>query len=244
MYARHIVLFVAIGLALIPIMLVISLLQALVLHGTGALGVETTGQNTGVVAFVVFAVGTALTLLGLGLVQAVTVRALVELDEDRPVGPVRAYRLVLGRIRPLFAALLVATLVVSLLAASAYGIPIAVWLAACWALAPPVIELENVSALGSLRRSRSLVRGRWLKISFLIVLGGAVVLLVGPIIGVLLILGTDAPFWLVNLVAGLVYAVTMPFLALTTAYAYFDARVRVELDGERDVKVRPAEITL
>ena len=244
MYARHIVLFIAIGLALIPITLVISLLQALVLHGSGALGVETTGQNTGVVAFVVFAVGTALTLLGLGLVQLVTVRALVELDAGRPVGPVRAYRLVLGRIRPLFAALLVATLVVSLLAASAYGIPIAVWLAACWALTPPVIELENESALGSLRRSRRLVRGHWLKISFLIVLGGAVVLLVGPIIGVLLILGTDAPFWLVNLVAGVVYALTMPFLALTTAYAYFDARVRVELEGEGDVKLRPAEITL
>ena len=96
MYVRHSVLFVAIGLALIPITLVISLLQALVLHGTGALGIQTTGQNTSIVAFLVFAVSTALTLLGLGLVQAVTVRALVELDEGRPSRPLGAYRLVLA----------------------------------------------------------------------------------------------------------------------------------------------------
>jgi hypothetical protein len=244
MYVKHVVLFVAIGLALIPITLVISLLQALVLHGTGALGVQTTGQNTSVVAFLVLAVSTALTLLGLGLVQAVTARTLVELDAGRRVGPLQAYRLVLDRLGSLFAALLVASVVVSLLAASAYGIPIAIWLAGCWALVPPAIELEDVTVLGSLGRSRRLVRGHWLKVSFLIVLGGAVVLLAGPILGVLLILGTDAPFWLVNLVAGVVYAVTMPFLALVTAYAYFDARVRIELEGERDPGVRAAEIAL
>jgi hypothetical protein len=244
MYVRHVVLFVAIGLALIPITLFISLLQALVLHGTGALGVQTTGQNTSIVAFLVFAVSTALTLLGLGLVQAVTVRALVELDEGRRVGPLGAYRLMLGRIGRVFVALLMATLVVSLFAATAYGIPIAVWLAGCWALAPPAIALENLRPLGSLGRSRRLVRGHWLKVAFLIVLGGAVVLLVGPIIGVLLILGTDAPFWLVNLVAGVVYTVTMPFLALVTAYAYFDGRVRIEVEGEHDVSVLPAEIAL
>ena len=44
-----------------------------------------------------------------------------------------------------------------------------------------------------------------------------------PLLGVLLILGTDAPFWFVNVVAGVVYALTMPFVALVTAYVYFDA---------------------
>jgi hypothetical protein len=244
MYVSRLGLFVAIGLALIPITLLIALLQALVLHGTGALGVQTTGQSTSVVAFVVLAVSTALTLLGLGLVQGVTALALVELDGGRDVGPLRAYRLALARVGPLFAALLVATLVVSLLASSAFLIPIAVWLAGCWALVPPAIELEEVSALGALRRSFGLVRGHWLKVSFLIVLGGAAVLLAGPVVGVLLILATNAPFWLVNVVAGVIYAVTMPFLALTTAYAYFDCRVRRELEGERGVDVLPAEITL
>ena len=36
---------------------------------------------------VVLAIGTALTLLGLGVVQAATARALLEIDEGRPIGP-------------------------------------------------------------------------------------------------------------------------------------------------------------
>ena len=60
----------------------------------------------------------------------------------------------------------------------------------------------------------------------------------------LLILVTDAPFWLVNVVAGVVYAVTMPFVAVTTAYVYFDARIRDELAAELDPDQLPAEIEL
>jgi hypothetical protein len=47
----------------------------------------------------------------------------------------------------------------------------------------------------------------------------------------------------VNVVAGVIYAVTMPFVALTTAYVYFDARVRSELAREQPAEL-PAEISL
>jgi hypothetical protein len=46
------------------------------------------------------------------------------------------------------------------------------------------------------------------------------------------------------MVAGVVYSVTMPFVALTTAYLYFDARTRSELDPEPDPDELPAEIQL
>jgi hypothetical protein len=36
----------------------------------------------------------------------------------------------------------------------------------------------------------------------------------------------------------------MPFVALTTAYVYFDMRVRDELAGERESGTLPAEIEL
>jgi len=36
----------------------------------------------------------------------------------------------------------------------------------------------------------------------------------------------------------------MPFVALTTAYVYFDARVRVELAPDRESVELPAEIGL
>jgi hypothetical protein len=112
-----------------------------------------------------------------------------------------------------------------------------------WALIAPAIELEQLSATGALRRSGRLVRGRWLKVASLIVVGGVLVIIAGPLIGVLLIVTTDTPFWLVNVIAGVVYAVAMPFVALTTAYVYVDARGRGELEPKGDAEL-PAEFQL
>ena len=53
----------------------------------------------------------------------------------------------------------------------------------------------------------------------------------------------DAPLPLLNVVAALVYAVALPFVALTTSYVYFDARTRFELEA-RDPDKLPAEIAL
>ena len=70
----------------------------------------------------------------------------------------------------------------------------------------------------------------------------ALVLVIGPLIGVLMILGTHLPFWLVNIV-GVVYAVAMPFVALTTAYAYFDARLRTDPAAERSYPASASALT-
>ncbi len=244
MYLSHWPLFVGLGVLFVPIGLVISLLQSLLLHSTSVVGVEAVHGSSGAVAFVALALGTTLTLLGLGLVQAATASALVELDADRHVGPLRAYRLSLERVAGLFKALLVAVAVVSLLTSSLYLLPIAVWLAGRWALVAPVVELERIGSLAALRRSRRLVRGQWLKVATLVVAGGGLVLLLGPLVGALLILGTSAPFWLVNVVAGAIYALAMPFVALTTVYLYFDCRVRDELRTEEVGDRLPAEIGL
>jgi hypothetical protein len=244
MYAANLRLVLGIGVLFIPISFLVSLLQSLVLGGTGFLGIETGAEGNGLLAFFVLAIGTALTLLGLGLVQAATARALVEVDQGRAIGPLRAYVLASDSIRPLLGALLIASAAVSLLASSLYLIPIAVWLAGRWALIAPSIELERLSAVGGLRRSNRLVRRNWLKVASLIVVGAALATAVGPIVGVLLILGTDAPFWLVNVVAGVFYSVTMPLVAITTTYVYLDRRVADELAGEREPAELPAEIEL
>jgi hypothetical protein len=55
---------------------------------------------------------------------------------------------------------------------------------------------------------------------------------------------TDAPPALLDVVAGVVYALALPFLALTTAYVYFDARARLELEPSEGHDELPAEIEL
>ena len=104
MYAARWRLFVGLGLLFIPIGLLITLLQALVLHATNVLAVQAGAGSSGFVGFVALALGTTFTLLGLGLVQAATAGALIELDAGRAVGPLGAYRVALARAGRLFKA--------------------------------------------------------------------------------------------------------------------------------------------
>ena len=176
-------------------------------------------------------------------------RALLEIDQGRPIGPTSPRT---GwpstASAPLFGALCSwRRVVVSLLASSIFLIPIAVWLAGRWALIAPAIELENACRpLGALRRSGRLVRRRWLKVASLIVAGGALVVVAGPLIGALADprdrtrrSGSSTSSRASSTPS------TMPFVALATAYVYFDARIRGELRGrERARPTLPAEIEL
>jgi len=88
------------------------------------------------------------------------------------------------------------------------------------------------------------VRRRWLRVATLVGVGAVLALAVGPLLGAFLILLTDAPPPLLNVVAGIVYALTMPFVALMSAYVYFDARVRNELEPEGQARELQAELEL
>ncbi len=244
MYVKRMSLFVGIGLLFLPISVIVTSFQALFLRTSSVAGIDTEAESGGILVLLVLAIGAALTLLGLALVQAATARALVEIDEGRTIGPLRAYRLALASIGPLLGAIAIAVVAVSLLSTSLILIPIAIWLTVRWALIVPAVELEDRSAIGALRRSGRLVRLEWLKVASLIVVGGALALAAGPLIGALLIFVTSMPLAFINVIAGVVYVVTMPFVALTTAYVYFDVRDRDELAPERGPDVLPTEIEL
>ena len=244
MYVGRAPLFLGIGLLLIPTALVTAALQQLLLGGFALLGIETEGETAGALVLVVVVVGTTVTLLGLALVQAATACALVEIDAGRPIGPIRAYRIALAKIRPLLGALGIAVAAWAALTATGLLIPVAVWLVVRWSLHAQVVEIEGRGAVGALRRSADLVRGRWLSTALLVGAGVALALLGGPFLGALLILVTSAPPATLNLVAGIVHAVAVPFVALITSYVYFDARTRLELDTVEEPRQLPAEISL
>ena len=243
MYIRRAPLFLGIGLLLIPTAMVTAVLQQLFLGGFGLLGVDTGGESGGALVLVVLGIGTALTLLGLALVQAATTCALSEIDAGRSIGPIRAYRIALTRTRPLFGALAIAVAAWVALTATVVLIPVAVWLVVRWALFSQIVELEKRPAVNALRRSAELVRGRWFHVASLVGAGAALALLAGPFLGAVLILLTSSPPATLNLVSGIVHALAMPFVALTTCYVYFDARTRRELEADEPREL-PAEIQI
>jgi hypothetical protein len=234
MYVARSPLFIGIGLVFLPITIFNALLQGVVLR--------TGGEAGGLLAFFTLLIGTTLTLAGLGLVQAATASAIAGIDAGEDMNPLRAYRLALARFRALLGALAIAVPIVAILGLTLALVPVAVWVAVRWALVAQAVELEDRSALRALRRSGELVTGRWIKVAFLIVFGAGIALLLGPLIGALLILFTDAPFALLNIVAGVVYSLAMPLVALATTYVYYDAVVREELEPEEKPDVLPAEI--
>ncbi len=63
-------------------------------------------------------------------------------------------------------------------------------------------------------------------------------------LGGLLLLTTGASFGVINAVSGIVYALAMPFVGITTTYVYYDALTRERLaPPERSADELPAEIT-
>ena len=243
MYIRRPLLFLGLGLLLIPIVVVITFLHWLLLALLDLVG-SVTGEVAGTYAFLAAVIGTTFALLGLGLVMAATAAALEEIDAGRPIDAWGAYKLVLRRVRPLLGAIGIFVAVWLLLTSTVFLIPIAIWLAIRWCLLAPVIEVENRRPLAALDRSADLVRGRWIRVGSLVGLSAAIALLLGPLLGAILIFTTDTPLAFLNIVAGVVYALAMPFVALVTAYVYFDARARLELEPVERVTELPAEIQL
>ncbi|HEX4520271.1 MAG TPA: hypothetical protein VH063_11890 [Gaiellaceae bacterium] len=243
MYARRPLLFLGIGLATIPISIVVTLLQAAILNASTFVGLSKAGEGGADRGWILLVIGTLLTLAGMTLVQAAAARAMVELDAGRPVGVLQAYRLALRNARALLGALAVAVPIVTVFTASLVLIPVALVLATTWALIVPCAELETRPGLAVLRRSGSLVLRCPFKVLTLVVGGAALVLVIGPIVGGLVLLATSASFAFVNLVAGIVYAIFMPVVGIATTYVYFDALVREhEAAATSASGVLPAEL--
>jgi hypothetical protein len=244
MYVSRPRLFLGIGLVLVPLSIGVALLQALLLGSVGLFGLDVTGELAGSLVVLVVSVGTLLALLAFALVDSATARALVEIDAGRDVGPIRAYRLALERIGPLVGGLALA--VVAWLALTVIPVltPVAIWLVVRWLLLAQTVQLEGCSPREGLRRSALLVRRRWLRVGSLVGVSALLALVAGPFLGALLILLTEAPLALMNVVAGIVYAVAMPFVALVASYFYFDSRVRHELGPAGEPAELPAEIEL
>lgn len=130
-----------------------------------------------------------------------------------------------------------------------------IWLYIAWAFALPVLLVEGRRGPAALRRSYSLVRGRWWRTFSVIALGFLLAIIVstlarGVFLMGLLIADHDALVLALSTIAGIVgLAVSAPFQAALLTVLYFDTRVRSEeFDLERLARElgvdAPAQATL
>ncbi len=243
MYLRRILLFVGIGA---PIAVATILPGVATVWVTSA--AEAAGGSTTVRTALVGIGGLVLALLSpvtLALGQAATMVAARAIDESRPVGPLRAYGGALRRAVPLLLTLGGIFVVGMLMVLTVVLIPVMVVLVVLSLLVTPVVLFEGLSGWKALRRSAHLVRRNWLKVVVLVALTNALVLGIGPVLGTTLILGTSLPFSVSNAIAGIVYALFIPLVALNTVYVYADIVVRDELEPRAEkVPQLPAEAAL
>lgn len=98
-------------------------------------------------------------------------------------------------------------------------------LAGRWAVAP-LTASETDSVTGALRRSAALTRGRRIRVATLSTVCIAATLTAGPCIGALVLVFSDRSFAFVNLVAAVVTAVLLPWLAVVVTMMYEDLDLR------------------
>ena len=244
LYRTHPKLFLGMGLLFLPLGLVITGAQYL-LFRVGGLAplVDAVGESNAVVGSLAILLGTLVTIAGLSFVQAATAIAVTELDEGRPATAATAYRAAAAGLKPLLGALLVGAVVVAVLDLTTLGALFSAWLIVRWSLLAQVVALEGHRGWGALQRSARLVRGSWWRTASLTVLVTGIGLALGPFLGALLLLVSDASFDFVNLLASAVYAVALPFVAIATTYLYADLAVREQLEsGQADrSEILPAE---
>jgi hypothetical protein len=243
MYLRRVLLFIGIGAPIAVATVLPGIATVWVTSVTESLNGTATLRS--LVVLVAGLVLTALSPVTLALGQAATMFAARAIDEGRPVGPLRAYAGALRRAVPLLLTLAGLGVVLLVLTVTVVLIPLALVLLVLSLLVTPVVLFEHVSGWKAVKRSAHLVRRNWLKVVVLVALTNGLVLAIGPLLGTALILGTSLPFAVSNAIAGIVYALFIPLVALNTVYVYADIVVRDELEPRAEkVPQLPAEATL
>jgi hypothetical protein len=159
--------------------------------------------------------------------MAVAVEIVDSLARHEEIGARTAFRRVLVHPGGWVVAISVYILV-TVLAATWWLLPVALYLLARWAVALPATELEDQGVRAGLRRSSTLTRGNRIRSALI---GGVLVWMAFSLpsgIGAVVLLATGWPFWVTNLLSILAAAVLVPAASIGLTLLYYDLRRRAE----------------
>jgi hypothetical protein len=233
-YVQNLPTFAAAGVIFIPVYLVAAAIQWVVFHLSSlAPLIALDGRHGAVTAFLAVLIGGIGGLFASVIATAAVAVILNELDAGRTILAGQAYGLVMRRLRPLTRGMLTELGTVLLLTITIVGIPFAIHRFIRWSLFAEACMVEDLSASESLRRSSSLVRGRWWRTLGFTALVDVLAVLSGPLLGVGLLLLSDHSLNFINLAAALVYTLTVPYASIQLTLYYFDLEARGVVGSSR-----------
>ncbi|WP_133788604.1 hypothetical protein [Kribbella sp. VKM Ac-2571] len=198
-----------------------------------------TDNATGFWASLVALGVTILTMATYVALLAAVTATLDQLDRGVPATTDAALRRVVADRRPLTRAAGQYLLVITVLTIFVATIPVAIYYAVSRAFAIPAVVAEQCSGRTSLRRSRMLVKGRWWRTAVPLAIVVGLALAVGPAAGIAMLLGTDWPATLINVVSSILFALAMPVASAAVAYLYFDRVVALQSPGSGELPLVP-----
>jgi hypothetical protein len=203
-----------VGLVFVPVGILAAGIQAALvrLPGIGPFA-ELLGDDGAGVAVAVLA-GTVEGVVATILVHAVVASMLRAEDDGEDLDVLAAYRAQLRRWREIVSAALWMLVTLTALTATVIGLPFAVRLLVRWGFVGTAVADEGVGGRAALRASGRGVDGRWWRSAAVLAVSSGVAIAAGPVVGFLLMLLTDLPLGLVNVVGSVVYVVTVPLAGL------------------------------
>ncbi|HWL45634.1 MAG TPA: hypothetical protein VNQ73_22020 [Ilumatobacter sp.] len=222
--------FAAIGLAAVPLGvalgLAINLLGYLPVFGTL---LDSTGNGDLTQLMIVLASGALASAATFTLVSAAVTTVIDDRSHGRRVSPRRVAERVRSHLGALAGAFGLGALLVLLLGSFVALAPLALFLLVRFQFVAQVAMLEpGLQPRAVLARSAALVRGRWWHTAVTMGLLGGASKLVSALVGLLVLVVVQPPFWLLSIVVVGVDAFLAPLAAITACYLYGDAVAQSE----------------
>jgi hypothetical protein len=167
--------------------------------------------------------------IALAVVAAIVVIFMRLLVESEPAGFRACWNGMRERFWRIVAALLLATLGISLMAITVVGFPFAIWKLVGWSFVGQEVLFTDKSLREAFRSSSDLVRGRWWHAVRVVIFLVALLFVAGPVLTLGLIF-TPLPFLAINLLGALIFSLLIPYVAIGQTLLYFDLQARSETE--------------
>lgn len=245
LYRENWTLFLPIGLAAVPIGLLFSAIAALLQRTRpGNWLVEWFDSPTQTSVASLFLANSFQYLTILLLVAPAVIAATAAVLRGEQTDPARSFATVLHRLKPILICLVLLSLVTGVLLTSFIGIAIAVFILVRWQFYPQGVLVSGARDWSqALNLSREVVRHRWIPTLLNTIVFQAIAIVPGPIIGFLLMIRFHLDPTVADLIASLIYAITVPLAMIGLTLYYIEERrnpyVRSETapDGSPDSAV-------